>query len=79
MNRHVSKWNGLEDELPAYNPNAFSFSSLKKYENCPKQYSEIVVFQNYKDVFTDPKGGYGERLHKAAENYIKDIRALFQK
>jgi hypothetical protein len=62
--------------VSAYNPNAFSFSSLKKYENCPKQYSEIVVFQNYKDVFTDPKGGYGDRLHKAAEQYIKHSGAL---
>lgn len=56
--------------MSTYNPQAFSYSSLKKYENCPKQYAEIVVYRNFADVFTDPMGGYGERMHKAAEEYI---------
>lgn len=66
----MQKQKGLQD-VAAYNPNAFSFSSLKKYDNCPKQFAEIVVFRNYQDVFTSPKGDYGDRFHKAAEAYIK--------
>ena len=57
--------------MAEFNPNAFSFSSLKKYENCPKQFAEIVVYRNFQDVFTSPKGDYGDRFHKAAEEYIK--------
>jgi hypothetical protein len=57
--------------MAAYNPNAFSFSALKKYENCPKQFAEVTVYRNYQDVFTSPKGDYGDRFHKAAEEYIK--------
>jgi len=69
------------DVAYAYNPNTFSFSSLKKYENCPRQYAEVTVYQNFKDVFTSPKGDYGDRLHKAAEAYIKaagELEADFQ-
>lgn len=53
-----------------YNPNTISYSSLKKYENCPKQYAEVVVYRNFQDVFTSPKGDYGDRLHKAADAYV---------
>ena len=63
-------------DVAQFNPNAFSYSSLKKFENCPKQFAEIVVFQNYKDVFSDAKGGYGDRLHKTAETYVKNHEAL---
>jgi hypothetical protein len=62
--------------MGTYNPHAFSFSSLKKYETCAKQYSEVVVFQNYKDVFTSSKGDYGDKMHKAAEAYVKAGAAL---
>lgn len=58
--------------MAAFNPNAWSYSALKKYENCPRQYSEIVVFRNYKDVFSSPKGDVGDRFHKEAERCIRD-------
>lgn len=48
----------------------FSYSSLKQFETCPRQYAEITVHRNYKNVFTSPKGDYGDRLHKAADAYI---------
>lgn len=67
--------------MAAFNPNAFSYSSLKKYENCARQFAEIVVYRNFADVFTDPKGGYGERMHKAAEGYVGhggDLDAEFE-
>jgi hypothetical protein len=54
-----------------FNPAHWSYSALKKYENCPRQYSEIVVYKNYKDVFTSPKGDTGDRFHKSAEAFIK--------
>lgn len=57
----------------AYNPQAFSFSALKSYENCPRKFSEVNVYRNYADVFTSPKGDYGDRFHKAAESYIKSV------
>lgn len=49
---------------------AFSYSSLKQFETCPRQYGEITVHRNYKNVFTSTKGEYGDRLHKAAQTYI---------
>ena len=62
--------------MAAYNPNAFSYSALKKYENCPKQFAEITVYRNYQDVFTSPKGDYGDRFHKAAESYVNAAPAV---
>jgi hypothetical protein len=57
--------------MTTYNPKAFSYSALKSYESCPKKFAEITVYRNYQDVFTSPKGDYGDRFHKAAEKYIK--------
>jgi hypothetical protein len=54
----------------SFNPAHWSYSALKKYENCPRQYSEIVVRRNYKDEFTSPTGATGDRFHKSAESYI---------
>jgi len=64
--------------VAAYNPLTFSFSALKKYENCPKQFAEITVYRNFADVFTSPKGDYGDRFHKAAEAYIKAADAVLE-
>lgn len=55
----------------AFNPNAFSYSSLKTYESCPRKFAEVNVYRNFQDVFTSPKGDYGDRMHKAAEAYVK--------
>lgn len=57
---------------PTMNPwlRSFSYSSLKQFETCPRQYGEITVHRNFKNVFTSPRGDYGDRLHKTAEAYI---------
>ena len=49
----------------------WSFSSLKDYLNCPKQYQEIKVLKRF---FKAPTAAmtYGNEAHKAAENYVKD-------
>ena len=49
----------------------WSFSSLKDYMNCPKQYQEIKVLKRF---FKAPTAAmtYGNEAHKAAENYVKD-------
>jgi len=57
--------------MAEFNPGPFSYSSLKKFKLCPRQYGEVVVYRNYQDVFTSPKGDYGDKLHKAAESYVK--------
>lgn len=56
--------------MASFNPNNFSYSSLKKFENCPRQYAEVVVYRNFQDVFTSAKGDYGDRLHKYANDYV---------
>ena len=60
----------------AFNPNTFSYSSLKKYETCPRQYAEIVVRRNYADSYTSTKGDYGGRLHKAVDDVLSGTAEL---
>lgn len=57
--------------MAAFNPHSFSYSALKQYETCPRQYAEVTVFRNYKNEFTSANGDYGDRAHKAAEAYVK--------
>jgi CRISPR/Cas system-associated exonuclease Cas4 (RecB family) len=53
----------------------WSFSSLKQYINCPRQYHEIKVLKNY-EVKTTHQMAYGTDVHEALENYAKDGTAL---
>jgi hypothetical protein len=49
----------------------WSYSSLKQYKTCPKQYYEIRVAKN----FTPREGDdarYGKEVHKALEDYVRD-------
>lgn len=48
-----------------------SHSALKRYENCPHQYNEIVVAKRVKDV-QSKAGAYGEQMHKAIEHRVGD-------
>jgi hypothetical protein len=50
---------------------AHSYSSLKNFETCPRQYHEVRVLKKYPWVETDEQR-YGNRLHKAAELYVRD-------
>jgi len=49
----------------------WSYSSLKDYINCPKQYHEVKVLKRYQKAMTE-QILYGNQVHKALENYIKD-------
>ena len=49
----------------------WSYSSLKQYQNCPKQYQEIRVLKNY-IVKQNEAMMYGKEVHTALENYVKE-------
>lgn len=54
---------------------AWSYSSLKTFQSCPKKYYHLRVA---KDVI-EPQGEaalYGTRAHKAAEEYLRDGKDL---
>lgn len=57
--------------MAAFNAHAVSYSALKKFENCPRQYAEVVVHRNFQDVFTSANGAFGDKLHSSAEDYVK--------
>ena len=46
----------------------WSFSSLKQFVNCPRQYQEVKVLQNYK-VQDTKYTIFGKDVHKAFEDY----------
>lgn len=49
----------------------WSFSSLKDFDNCPRQYHEVKVRQNFVKKVTEQML-YGTAVHKACEDYVKD-------
>ena len=49
----------------------WSFSSLKDFANCPKQYYEVKVAQNFVKKATEQML-YGTAVHKALEDYVRD-------
>lgn len=53
----------------------WSYSALKQYQNCPKQYYEIRVAGNY-DTIPSPQMIYGTEVHKALEDYVREGVAL---
>jgi hypothetical protein len=58
--------------------NAWSYSSLKTFEQCPKKYYHLKVKRDVKD-----KGSrasiYGEEVHKAAEGFIASATPIPQR
>ena len=56
-------------------PKCHSYSSLKNFETCPRQYHAIRVLKLYPYVESEEQR-YGNRLHKAAEEYVRDGVAL---
>ena len=49
----------------------WSHSALKDYEGCARRYHEVKILKNY--PFTDTVHTiYGKRLHKAAEDFVRD-------
>jgi hypothetical protein len=53
----------------------WSFSSLKDYVNCPKQYQEIKVLKRYVKYPTEQMR-YGTEVHKACEDYVAEGKPL---
>jgi len=48
-----------------------SYSSIKAFQQCPRQYHEVRILRKYKSMPTEATM-YGERVHKAFEEYIRD-------
>ena len=55
----------------------WSYSSLKDYTNCPKQYQEVKVLKNFSKRPTQQML-YGTAVHNALENYVKDGTPLLK-
>lgn len=53
----------------------WSFSSLKQYKTCPKQYYELRVACNFKSR-DSADSIYGKEVHKALEEYVRDGKPL---
>ena len=53
----------------------WSFSRLKSFETCPKQFYHVTVLGEYPVVQTDAMT-YGTAMHKAAEDYIGENKPL---
>lgn len=53
----------------------WSFSSFKQYVNCPKQYQEVKVLKRF-FVRTTQEMTYGNEVHRALEDYVKDGTSL---
>lgn len=51
---------------------AWSFSSIKTFDQCPKKYYHLKVARDFQEDHTAEHLLYGTRFHKAAELYIKD-------
>lgn len=50
---------------------AYSYSAIKQFENCPRQYHEVKVLKRYKSKDTEATL-YGTAVHKAFEDHVKD-------
>ena len=48
-----------------------SYSSIKLFENCPRQYYETRILKRFKSQPTEATT-YGERVHKAFEEFVRD-------
>jgi len=50
---------------------AHSYSSIKQFENCPRQYHEVRILKKFKSSDTQATL-YGTAVHKAFEDFIRD-------
>lgn len=49
----------------------WSYSGLKTFINCPKQYHEVKILKNYIQPETE-QIKYGKEVHSALEHYVRD-------
>jgi len=52
-------------------PGPWSYSALKAFKTCARQYYELKVVKNYPQPDTEATL-YGKEFHAAAENYVRD-------
>lgn len=52
-----------------------SYSSLKLFEQCPKQFKEVRILKRWPKVDTDATR-FGTEFHLAAEEYVRDGKPL---
>lgn len=50
---------------------AHSYSAIKQFENCPRQYYHVKILKSHKSQPTEATS-YGERVHKAFEEFVRD-------
>lgn len=50
---------------------AWSYSSIKTFDSCPKKYYHLRILKDFKDEDSTATI-YGKELHKAAEDFIKE-------
>lgn len=55
---------------------AWSFSSMKTFDQCPKKFYHLKVVKDYQEEQNAEHLLYGKRFHEAAELYIRDGTAL---
>lgn len=55
---------------------AWSFSSIKSFEQCPKKYYHLRVAKDFKEDDNKEHLVYGKQFHEAAEKYIRDGEPL---
>ena len=53
----------------------WSYSRIKAFEQCPKQFYHLKVIKDYSEPATDAMS-YGTAFHQAAEEYVRDSKAL---
>jgi CRISPR/Cas system-associated exonuclease Cas4 (RecB family) len=53
----------------------WSFSALKEYVNCPRQYQELKVLKRYEKKATEQML-YGTVVHKVCEDYVAEGKPL---
>lgn len=56
--------------MPAY---PWSYSKLKAFETCPKQYYHLKVLKDFKEPQTEALI-YGNEFHKAAEDFLHPLK-----
>ena len=54
---------------------AWSYSSIKTFDQCPKKYYHLKVAKDVKDSGSEATM-YGQALHSAAEYYVKGEKEL---
>jgi len=55
--------------------NTWSYSSLKEYINCPRQYHEVKVLKNFTKRVTQEMT-FGTEVHKYCEDYVGEGKPL---